>query len=61
MTPTALATLIAAACSFSSANIHIDDKIECSERIVNCAVTGPGDIRPEIVTKCVDKEMGRGN
>ena len=50
-----LMVTIATFCQFKTANISINNKEICMEKMVNCAIIKDGQTTPELIKKCKEK------
>lgn len=52
-----LMTAIISFCQFKTANISIDNKEKCMEKMVNCAIVKDGQTSQELINKCKEKYL----
>lgn len=50
-----LISAIISFCQFKTANIAVDNKEKCMEKMVNCAIVKDGQTTPELIQKCKEK------
>lgn len=59
LTVNALVAIIAGICHISDPNWSKDQKLDCSEFMVNCSVIGKGEIPEKQVKFCEEKFHGK--
>lgn len=54
-----LMTAIISFCQFKTANITVDNKEKCMEKMVNCAIVKDGQTSPELIQKCKEQYVNQ--